>query len=127
MHHAQAYVINHWRAPYVNRIVTARDEVQLAKCLDADAADYTFSSLVSLADALSGIRQGFFSWSTVKLYYSVFYALRAFLAVNLFASSTKVASLRALMLLWVRLLLGCQVTRTRLFSRPLRSATRITV
>lgn len=51
----------------------------------ADASNFAFSALVSFTDALSGLRQEFYSWTTVKLYYSVFYSLRAILALNDYA------------------------------------------
>jgi hypothetical protein len=40
------------------------------------------SGAISFLDALRGLQQGFYSWSTVKLYYTVFYLLRALLATN---------------------------------------------
>jgi len=46
-----------------------------------DAKDYYQAALVSFVDGLRSIPRGFFSWSTVKFYYSVFYALRSRLAL----------------------------------------------
>ena len=51
------------------------------KHLHHDAIEYYYSSVVSVADALNGIVNSFYTWSIVKLYYSVFYSLRAYLAV----------------------------------------------
>ncbi len=48
--------------------------------LSEDGARVAYSALVSIGDALRGIESGFYSWSIVKLYYSVFYSLRALLA-----------------------------------------------
>lgn len=53
----------------------------LESCLHDDACSYYQSSLMSFIDALSSIPEGFYSWATVKSYYSVFYALRARLAL----------------------------------------------
>jgi hypothetical protein len=50
--------------------------------LRADAADFYYSGWISFLDALSGISKGFYTWSVVKLYYSVFYSLRASLAID---------------------------------------------
>jgi hypothetical protein len=50
--------------------------------LHADAGGLYYSGLVSFIDALVGLNSGSFSWSTVKLYYSCFYAARSLLASN---------------------------------------------
>jgi hypothetical protein len=50
--------------------------------LREDAKDYYQSSLISLIDGLRSLSAGFFSWGTVKFYYSVFYALRSRLALS---------------------------------------------
>ncbi|GAB1141634.1 MAG: hypothetical protein Sw2PiBPW_00660 [Shewanella algae] len=50
--------------------------------LEKDCNSYIYSSLISFIDALNGLQNGFYSWPTVKLYYSVFYALRAYLGLN---------------------------------------------
>lgn len=52
----------------------------LASCLSEDSAAYLYSAIVSYADAMNGIRGGYYSWATVKLYYSVFYSLRSILS-----------------------------------------------
>jgi hypothetical protein len=56
-----------------------RSALQLA--LREDSRDYYHSSAVSLVDGIRSVPHGFYSWATVKLYYSVFYALRARLAI----------------------------------------------
>jgi hypothetical protein len=50
--------------------------------LASDSASVTYSSLVSVGDAIRAIEAGFYSWSIVKLYYSVFYSLRALMACD---------------------------------------------
>lgn len=50
--------------------------------LQDDARNYVYSSAVSIADAVQAIDRELYSWSTVKLYYALFYALRAILAAN---------------------------------------------
>ncbi len=56
-----------------------------AACLEqgllADAANYYYSGLLSFLDAVSGFERRVYTWSTVKLYYSVFYSLRSLLAL----------------------------------------------
>lgn len=53
--------------------------------LTEDAKSYLYSAVVSVGDAIQGIEREMFSWSTVKLYYAVFYALRAVLAAHRYA------------------------------------------
>src|SRR5262245_26607721 len=48
--------------------------------LVADAGDFYYSAWVTFLDALQGAHGGFYTWATVKLYYSIFYCLRAGLA-----------------------------------------------
>jgi hypothetical protein len=62
--------------------LSATNAAQLTTALNADAIDSYYSATVSLGDALGGINRRFFSWATVKLYYTVFYALRALMALD---------------------------------------------
>lgn len=61
-------------------MVTQSNLATLKQSLEEDGRSYLYSSLVSLADAMQGIPRRCYSWSTVKLYYSLFYALRSILA-----------------------------------------------
>lgn len=73
------------------------DKVMNSLFVDADS--YYYSACVSCADAMNGLKSGYYSWSTVKLYYSVFYGLRCLLAlggVTVFYDKTKPKILRAL-------------------------------
>lgn len=88
MHRAQRYfdtVINlGGNAPAsvaLNPITAGTLELELAE----DAKSYLYSAVVSVGDAIQGIQREMFSWSTVKLYYAVFYALRAVLAAHKYA------------------------------------------
>lgn len=47
-----------------------------------DAKDLYFKGLLSLFEALNSIKGNLFSWSTVKLYYSLYYFLRCTMALN---------------------------------------------
>lgn len=62
--------------------LSATSAAQLEVALNADAIDSYYSANVSLGDALAGINRRFFSWATVKLYYTVFYSLRALMALD---------------------------------------------
>ena len=66
-------------------VLNAADEAALRSAIKSDADDYMYSSLVSLGDAVRGIEAGFYTWSVVKLYYSVFYICRAMLAYDGYA------------------------------------------
>ncbi len=86
MHNAQNYINTQIAlgppSQFLNGyIVTPADAANLKACLEQDALSYTYSSCVSFLDALHGIQAGFYSWSTVKLYYSSFYSFRAMLAL----------------------------------------------
>jgi hypothetical protein len=65
---------------YESFIFNQYHSTEISVLLKQDAMSYIYSSLVTFGDALRGVKEGFYSWSTIKLYYSVFYALRAILA-----------------------------------------------
>jgi hypothetical protein len=65
---------------FENYILTKPDASKLATDLLDDSIDLYFKGLLSLTEALSSINQRLFSWSTIKLYYSVYYFLRSSLA-----------------------------------------------
>lgn len=47
-----------------------------------DGCRIAYSAFVSIGDAIQGIENGYYSWPTVKLYYSLFYTIRSLLAFN---------------------------------------------
>src|SRR5947209_2706560 len=59
-------------------VLSAAKAATLRGVLIDDAKDHFFSACMSLFDAIRGLDAGFFTWSTVKCYYSMFYSLRAF-------------------------------------------------
>ncbi len=63
-----------------SRVLTPVEAATLSISLREDARDMYYSAWVTFLDALHGINKGFYSWAAVKLYYTVFYALRASLA-----------------------------------------------
>lgn len=74
------------------------DAVTLADILERDAFEYFYSASISTASALSSIELGYFTWATVKLYYSDFYLLRGILALSkvcIFYEGTKPRTLIA--------------------------------
>ena len=65
-----------------SRMLTPVEAASLNGGLRADAADYYYSGWISFLDAVQGINRGFYTWATVKLYYTVFYAFRTSLALD---------------------------------------------
>ncbi len=57
--------------------------------LTDEITEYYYKSLLSYVEGVKSAGEKCYSWATVKLYYSVFYSLRAFLACN------KIAFVRA--------------------------------
>lgn len=55
---------------------------KLTELLREDARRYFYSSCITISSALVGILSESYTWSTIKLYYSVFYGLRSYLALN---------------------------------------------
>lgn len=53
---------------------------ELVEDLREDAKDFYYKGTLSICEAISSIHKRLFSWATIKLYYSVFYFLRATLA-----------------------------------------------
>jgi hypothetical protein len=53
---------------------------ELSQDLFEDAKDFYFKGVLSVSEAINAIDRKLFSWATVKLYYSIYYFLRASLA-----------------------------------------------
>lgn len=88
MHRAQWYfdtVINPGGIVPAGVALNPATAATLELNLNEDAKSYLYSALVSVGDAVQAIQHDLFSWATVKLYYAVFYALRAALAANKYA------------------------------------------
>jgi len=62
--------------------LSANDAVRLRQGLLTDAGNYYYSGLISFLDGSLGLDRSLYTWSTVKFYYSVFYALRCLLALR---------------------------------------------
>ena len=63
-----------------NHVLTPVEALSLQNGLLADSADFYYAAWITFLDAVNGLNKGFYTWATVKLYYSVFYAFRASLA-----------------------------------------------
>lgn len=65
--------------------LTQSDQSILANCLCEDSKDFYYKGLLSLSEAINSIDRRLYSWSTVKLYYSVYYFLRCTMAIRRYA------------------------------------------
>src|SRR4051812_13923765 len=84
MHRCQSYLenIKLVTLPLQSRVLTGAEANTARGHGREDASSLIYSAGVSIADALRGLRAGFFTWPTVKLYYSVFYNARAALIMR---------------------------------------------
>lgn len=60
----------------LDRKITSEEAERFKETLEGDSKDFYFKGLLSLIEALSNIKNGLYSWATVKLYYSTYYLLR---------------------------------------------------
>ncbi len=70
------------RSTYESTPLTSAVVSQMSGCLEEEILAYYYKALLSYAESIPAICLGHYSWATVKLYYSTFYALRASLACN---------------------------------------------
>lgn len=70
---------------FKNYTLCNSDVEVLKPLLRRDALDYFNNAVISFSEGIDSIYLKRFSWATVKLYYSVFYMLRASMACNGFA------------------------------------------
>jgi hypothetical protein len=99
MHLAQQQLNTIYQSQHTTSIpLTNAQASMLERSLIQDSMAYTYSGIISLANAISGLEHGAYSWSTVKAYYSSFYFLRAILALNkicIFYIGTKPYNIKA--------------------------------
>jgi hypothetical protein len=60
-------------------IIKGHNNIEFSSSLKSDSKDYFFKGFFSLLESLTSINRKYFSWATVKLYYSIFYFTRSFL------------------------------------------------
>ena len=82
MHQAQAYINSLNWVLSSDRTLTVSEVTTLQHCLKNDAVDLFYSASLTFAQAITGVEKGAYSWSIVKFYYSVFYALRCYMALD---------------------------------------------
>lgn len=65
--------------------LTTNEADELKTLLRQDAIDFFNSAVISFSEGIDAIYLKRYSWATVKLYYSIFYLLRTFMASNGYA------------------------------------------
>lgn len=70
----------HMREEFRNHILTANESVQLKEFLNNDAVDFFYNGVLSFSEGIDAVFRKRFSWATIKLYYAVYYLIRASLA-----------------------------------------------
>ena len=73
------------KADFKSHYLSSAEVTQLHSDLMYDAVDFFYSGILSFSEGIDSIFHKRFSWATVKLYYSIFYLIRASLAANGFA------------------------------------------
>ncbi|MCH7827643.1 MAG: HEPN domain-containing protein [Bacteroidetes bacterium] len=73
--------LDNWKSSdFKNFKLSKIHATQLSQDLLEDSIDLYFKGLLSLSEAINSISRFYYSWATVKLYYSVFYFIKATLA-----------------------------------------------
>lgn len=65
--------------------LTSSEVAILKNALNEDAVDFFFNGLISFLEGIDSVLKQRFSWATVKLYYSIYYFIRATLATKGYA------------------------------------------
>lgn len=85
MHRASKYLRGKFPAHANKALVegtplTAGDAASIGSFLPIDANDCYYCACLSVIDGLRAVDVDFYTWSTVKMYYSVYYSIQAILA-----------------------------------------------
>ena len=65
---------------FKNHVLTREEASLLKDDLNDDSLDYFYNGIISFSEGIDSIFLKRFSWATIKLYYSVYYMIRASLA-----------------------------------------------
>ena len=68
------------REEFKNHMLTINEAEQLKTLLNKDAVDFFYNGVLSFSEGIDAVFQKRFSWATIKLYYAVYYLIRATLA-----------------------------------------------
>lgn len=75
---------DNYRAQFKQFKITQNNVDLLKSALQSDTQDYYFKGLLTLLEGINNIAMGSYSWSIVKLYYSIFYFIRCYFGENLY-------------------------------------------
>lgn len=70
------------KTQYEQTILSKQQADALKRLLEDEIAPYYYKALLSYMESISALSNKLFSWATVRLYYSVFYSIKAYLACN---------------------------------------------
>lgn len=70
------------KTEYEQTVLTKQQAEDYEKLLEDEIASYYYKALLSYMESIPALENKLFSWATVRLYYSVFYSIKAFLACN---------------------------------------------
>ena len=70
------------KAQYEQTSLKKQQADDMAQLLGDEIASYYYKALLSYIESIPALTNKLFSWATVRLYYSVFYAIKAYLACN---------------------------------------------
>lgn len=70
------------KSDFINHALNSVEAQGLKLTLKTDACNFFFNGILSFAEAIDELCNKHFSWATIKLYYSVYYLLRASLATK---------------------------------------------
>lgn len=73
-----------FKAKVKNYSISSTDALVLEKNLSLDARDYFYNGLISLLEGINNIYDKAYSWGVIKLYYSLFYGCRSYMAYKKF-------------------------------------------
>lgn len=67
---------------FENYVLNYVEAKELREDLVLDSADLYFKGILSLSESFISISKGLYSWATIKLYYSTYYFIKAFLSIK---------------------------------------------
>lgn len=74
------------KVDFKTHALSQREVQQLSNDIKQDAVDFFYNGILSFAEGIDSIFSKRFSWATVKLYYSIYYLIRASMAAKGYAT-----------------------------------------
>lgn len=70
------------KTQYEQTSLTKQQVLDMKQLLEDEIASYYYKAILSYMESIPALNTKLFSWATIRLYYSVFYAIKAYLACN---------------------------------------------